>query len=717
MSEMQAISKAIWWVMILGAVMATPAIAGGQGEFKIAGPGDLLSGEFDATALDADGALLPAPAVEEVMIGEAVYVWDLVPDGEGGVYAATGSEGKLFHIQKDGEYKSVADTFEYELFALARSSQGDCFVSGAPNGTITRISAAGDVENLLDLPEGLIWDLLLAPDGRLFASAGQEGEIYQVDESGEAVSIGSIPDAHAVKLVWWNDRIVCGSDGTGLVSAIDPDNGNVEILYDAHQEEVVDMLPLGPDRLFFAVNGNQQQPAMNGNGAMVLPVIEVRPDGSTNGPTVYELTAEGLVRPVWSSSEEDIFCLCQAPDGTVLVGTGGKGLLYQLDSYGNATRLLDLDDNQVLSLARAGEQVFLGTGNGGSVYRLNWTRKRDGLYTSKVFDARQIVRWGSPYWVSSGKGTVSMETRSGYIESPGESWSEWQSLQSGKVASPAGRFFQWRMALAAKAEDRTFKVNSIRFPYRGANRAPEIKMVSVSAKSSAKTANGNGNGGRYSQSLPGGVKVEYSIDDAKLTSSSPHGRSTGWVRNFRAATWKADDLDGDCLTFDLYLRFAHEETYFLLTKDLESAAYSWDASAWPEGWYELKVVAKDEACNPPGDGLEAMRLSAPFQVDNTAPELTGLSLAWEQDGETAALMLKGSCSDHQSLITGLEISLNGEGWRFIQPEDGLFDARTESFRVAVPEMDDGSYPAFVGVRGVDEVGHFSTGRIAVPDQK
>ncbi len=308
-----------------------------------------------------------------------------------------------------------------------------------------------------------------------------------------------------------------------------------------------------------------------------------------------------------------------------------------------------------------------------------------------------------------------METRSGHLENPGETWSDWEGLQAGRISSPASRFLQWRLTLAGKAAERTFKVGSIQIPYRGANRAPRIKSVVVESKANMQAGNGNGGTpGRFSQSMPGGVKIDYTVEESGDPPAESNMRSTDWVRQIRTASWKVSEPDGDCLRYDLFLRFTDEEDYFPLTQDLENSAYSWDASAWPEGWYELKVVARDEECNPPGEGLEDVRISAPFRVDNTPPEFSDLKLSWRQGTGEAELILSGICSDKQSRIAGLEISLNGERWRFIQPEDGLFDTPREHFSVTVPEKKDGVRPTFVGVRGIDEMGHFITARVRVP---
>ena len=685
-------------------------------EFGVDLPEALARGELESVAIAPDGALLPAAAADELFSGEVPYIWGLVPDGRGGAFAATGSNGRIYAISKDGTASELASTFEYELFALAGSADGALYVSGAPNGTITRVERDGTTEVMIDLPEGLVWDLLEAPDGSLYAATGDRGEVYRIEGKDKAERIGRVPDNHVVALAWWNERLLCGTDGHGLLAALDPGSGEAEVLFDTEREEVVAVLPLGPDRVLFAANAaNAALPAavamQSGNGGLVLPTIEVNASGSgASGPALYELGPGGFVQQVWSCPERDILSLAKGLDGSILVGTGGEGILYGLDSLWAATRLLDLDEAQILSIVSHGKYTFIGTGNGGSVYRLDWERERSGTYTSVVRDARQIAHWGMPHWIAMGRGAVGMETRSGRVRDPGETWSDWAPLTNGRISSPPGRFLQWRMALSAKAED-DLRIRRVRLPYQGPNRAPRVLDVRVSAKAADLEASGAaGRPAGLRQTLPGGIKVEVSFDKAGNGNGATLERAGIWARSLRTAVWIPQDDDDDELRYDLAMRQVGEEEFLPLKLDLADHAYSWDATAWPEGWYELRVIARDDESNPPGEGLRGQRLSSPFQIDNTPPVLRNLRLE-DTDGE---LVLSGEASDEISRIATVEFSLNGEGWRIAHAEDGLLDSCHERFRFRLPAIDDGGRPSVVGVRVADEVGHVATSRLKAP---
>lgn len=699
-----------WGAWALGIGIAWAAGAGSAGaartrEFRLGSPEAILEGTAEGVSITADGALEPGPAAARVFSGSVTYVWALVPDGHDGVYAATGSDGKVFHVRANQTADEVASSFEYELFALAGTTDGALYFGGAPNGTLMRRSPDGKTETLADFPEGLIWDVIATPGGAVYTASGENGEIYRIGRDGQAERVTGIPDAHVVSLAWWQNRIVCGTDARGLLVAVDPASGEKQVLYDTTQEEVVAILPLG-ERLLFAANGEQASPDdAKDRDALSLPVIEIKADGQPAASTLYERDAAGLVRPVWSSPEKQILSLCPAPDGRVLVGTGSEGVLYALDASWEATRLADFEEADLLSLARAGQRVFIGTGTGGAVYFLDFDHAREGIYTSRAFDARMTAQWGAPFWKTGGEGQLVFATRSGQTEEPDESWSDWQPLADGRVSSPPARFLQWRATLSSGPRG-GLRVESVTIPYRGPNRAPEIAGVIVTPKA-PETGTSDG-GGSVRQELPGGIKVDYSFDEAGGGGGREKPRGL-WARSLRSAVWQAKDPDDDELRYDLYLRFVGEDAFYLLKKDLAEPAWTWESSAWPDGWYQLKVVARDEVENVAGAGLETSRVSTPFAIDNTPPRLLDVRVT----GRENELLLSGSIADDASRIAGIEFSLDGEGWRPGLPSDGILDGLQEAIAIPLPGRGDGGRPTVVGLRAWDEVGNPASARLRV----
>ncbi len=67
-------------------------------------------------------------------------------------------------------------------------------------------------------------------------------------------------------------------------------------------------------------------------------------------------------------------------------------------------------------------------------------------YASDVLDAGALARFGRVE-VEPGSSGYEILTRSGNVEQPVRGWSDWQPLKDGSVASPAGRFLEWKAVL------------------------------------------------------------------------------------------------------------------------------------------------------------------------------------------------------------------------------------------------------------------------------
>lgn len=79
----------------------------------------------------------------------------------------------------------------------------------------------------------------------------------------------------------------------------------------------------------------------------------------------------------------------------------------------------------------------------------------DARYVSEVYDGKSPARWGRLVWQGTGKVTV--ETRTGNTAKPNVGWSPWAAptkvaqsggdATGGPIASPRGRYLQFRVAL------------------------------------------------------------------------------------------------------------------------------------------------------------------------------------------------------------------------------------------------------------------------------
>src|SRR6185312_16124372 len=108
-----------------------------------------------------------------------------------------------------------------------------------------------------------------------------------------------------------------------------------------------------------------------------------------------------------------------------------------------------LDAQQGLCIAeapKAGGQadLLVGTGNTGKLFVLGAAQKHESA--SDVLDAGAVARFGRVE-VEPGSTGYQIQTRSGNVQQPVRGWTDWTPLKDGVVASPAGRFLQWKAVL------------------------------------------------------------------------------------------------------------------------------------------------------------------------------------------------------------------------------------------------------------------------------
>jgi hypothetical protein len=702
-------------------LMAADSAAVETREFLISQAAQFEQGTLEGVGISSDGYLVTSPSKESLARGLDTYVWRLVSDDKGRVYAATGSDGKLFVIDGSGEVLREIQSHEYELFAVALDPEGRAVYAGAPNGTVQRVAEGTESQTLFDVPEGIVWNLAVGSGGEIYAATGERGRIYEIKPDGSTRTLHQSAEAHIVSMAVGPDgNLLAGTDNKGLLIAIDSESGDAKVLYDASQEEIAEILVMGDGSILFGANGAlTSSPGGNGEPNTEF-ALKIGPEPA--GPVLYRMDSEGMVTDLWRCPEEDILSLAPVGDGSVWVGTGSKGVLFRVYPDGTSDRVATFDENQVLSLLATKRGLVVGTGNAGALYRLVPGGTTKGTYTSEVHDAGATSRWGAPRINSRiPEGSrITLQTRTGATKDVGNEWSSWAAvdLEGGAaVASPPNRYFQWRVEVESQGPSGRdgVAIYEVAIPYLRPNRPPRIAKLLVSADAPKWSAERGGRAGTMTQFLEGGVKVDYTFPEAgNKNGSMVNGRAAGgpWARAFRSAVWDAQDPDGDRLIYEVSFRPLDDETWTVLEEEIRQPGYTWDASAWPDGRYVLRVSATDSEDNPEAWALRTAAESVPFEVDNTPPILESLKARVVSDGDGKRVELTGRAVDEASRIAWLEVSFDGKGWRPMSSADGILDSRIESFDASV-SIEAGEQPRFVAVRARDEVGHPVVGRAEI----
>lgn len=714
-----------WAVVLAGlASFSTSAVAQGTHLWTQSQMDQFEKGTPDGVAIESGGQLRQGPGITEELTTPSTFVWAVVQDKAGQFFAATGTPATVLRLApKKGEKPFVLfETKDLSVQALCLGPDGSLYAAIMPSGKVYKLNPnatakqddssatvvfdaakADDTE-----PESnstkpsaqshYIWALTFDPAGRLYIAAGNPGAVYRVDlaKPNAAPELFFKSDEAHIRALAWDAKgnLIAGSDGSGLVYRIDP-QGKGYVIFEAPRREITSIAIGAKGTIYAASVGDKNHnplPPLPVQGVGTVTVTIVQPGSlqaantsasAPEGSEIYALAEGQAPRKLWSDKDEIVYALAARPDG-LLALTGNRGRIFRIEDDGSYADIAHLQAQQGLSLTseEKGDGLLIGTGNTGKVFLLGPTEKHE--YASDVLDAGVFARFGRVEVEPDSTG-YEIWTRSGNIEQPVRGWSEWQPLKDGSVASPAGRFLQWKAELKGDG-----KLGSVGVNYLPVNSAPVVDDLVVVP------------GARLNPQIM--VPQNQTVN---ITFSSPSDGSTVTFdagssgplqankdRTAVTARWAAHDDDGDELVYSLYLRGDGETVWRLLKDKVTEKAYSFDATSIPDGGYRIKVAASDAPSQTPGDVLTGEKVSDRFVIDTTPPVITNLKASVEPAmcvglcaiPEPTKYVVVFDVEDTTSPIAHAEYSLDAGSWQHIDPVGKLSDSKHEhyEFRLEVP---------------------------------
>src|SRR5262249_22121253 len=199
----------------------------------------------------------------------AAPVWDLVEDGKGNLYAATGEGGKVYKVTPDGKAVVVHASDDPQVLCLALAPDGSVYAGTGPSGRVVRIGPDGKAKVIHEGLGAYVWSLAIDPKGEfLYVGTGPKGRVYRLTPEGKATVLYATRQEPVLSAAVGPDgSVYAGSDKNGLVYKIDP-KGKAFILYQAPQAEVRS-LHVTPDGVYFGTSapGSRPRPTPTGSSS------------------------------------------------------------------------------------------------------------------------------------------------------------------------------------------------------------------------------------------------------------------------------------------------------------------------------------------------------------------------------------------------------------------------------------------------------------------
>jgi WD40 repeat protein len=708
-------------------------------------------GTAKGVAIRSDGKLVPAPRFTSFADPNLAYLWELRLDSRGRLYAAGGSDAKVLRFDDSGKAVAVFESTELAAQAIAFDAHDNLYVGTSPDGKVYKVTPDGQKSVFFEPKTKYIWALAVDPQGALFVGTGDKGEVFAVNPDGKGKLLYQSDERHARSLAFDpKGNLLVGTDPNGLILRIEivrktaqaiPEAGTTFVIYETNKKEVTSLLVDPSGNLYAASIGEKQRapgalPAMPAIPSAPPPAVITLPGGistqvqmplsatsfsfalsATGGSEVVKISADGSPEALWTSREDLVFTMGLSSAGKILLGTGNKGAIVELEGQNVHSSIARTASAQVTSLvAGPGGKIFAATANPGKIFSLGPGFDPEGSFESDTFDAKIFSHWGRlTWWGDNGatQGKVAFYVRSGNTSSPEKNWSPWagpyKTAAGETVNCPPARFVQWKAVFLETDHGGAPSVSWVSLAYQPKNVAPSIDDVVVQEPGIRVQGFAQPSGGAVPPTpvqlrMPQRPGANFPL--LPSISTNPEGSlrppridvpPQGFEdKGFQSVLWSAHDDNDDEMVYSVYYRGEGEQNWRLLKEKISQRFYSWDTATMPDGAYYLKITASDSPSNPAGQALSSERETDRFVIANTPPRIENLRTRATSSGDPA-VTVSFDASSSSAAVARAQYSLDAGDWQIIFPADLLSDAPKESYQFQLGGLSRGEHTIAVQI--------------------
>ncbi len=694
---------------------------------------DFQAGKVAGASVSASGELRLTAALHRLATTTETYLWSLVPDSAGNLYAGTGTGGKVLKIDAQGKSSVLAALPVVAVHSLLYSAKDNAlYAGGGGKGNVYRIAMDGSYKLLCALPEKYVMALAQDSDGSLYLGPGGGGSVYRLTAAqiqstktgGPEADVAAVvkpetffktnADHIMALLVDPKNNLYVGTGNDGILYKVTP-AGTGSVLYDAKENAISGLAMTangnlyavtGPKGMLYKITPSGETTLVFDRAASFYTAIRTAPDGTLYASTVNALfhifpsptdPTQTIVQPLDNPKDVDFLTIAVQSNGTVAAGTGNIGEIYT---------------SQAESSARSAAS---------------------GTFTSVVHDTKLSSRWGTLRWEGTQPdgANVMAETRTGSVAEPDATWTPWSQVRgrSGShesaITSPEGRFIQYRLTLQGGKEGLSPAVREVTLGYLPRNQAPKVTFTSPTGGerwSKTQTL-------RWSGTDPDNdtltYEVTYSTDDGVTWKPLPAStKPTLPTTTLADSAAGAPTITETANSAKIVLAVATDTPEKMLAeyrtkvaamnlsepmkasiieefrlsqerKAVTPAASSQrensksiDTALLPDGNYWFKVVASDRVSNPV-DSQTAQALSEPILIVNAVPKITFSGQPTITSDKR--VRLEGTLTQTRVNVTAAQYRIDGGDWFAAAPTDGLFDSMREAFTLETLPLSSGKH--------------------------
>ncbi len=703
---------------------------------------DLSRGETTGTEILAEGKIRMGPLPKRLVKTDDALAWKVALDRyDKNIFFATGHEGKVWRLDEKNQLEVWADLDEVEATAITVDATGGVLVGASPSGKIYRIVKAGKPELFFETKELYIWDLIFDREGVLYAATGPNGKIFRIRGPNDGEVYYDTPATNVMGLAFDSQgTLLAATQGKGYVFRI-PKANQGTVLYAATEDECRALTVDHDGNIYVAINSARvasvleklreerasaqaaaqtqspnQQPAGRPDAVREALAAMTASLASLGGQsTVVRIEPSGFASTFWNATDAPIHALVADPAGQgIYVAAGSGGKIYRLMGDTNYSLVADVEEQSALSFTSHNGQLYFACVTRAAIYALGERQTTSALFASRPLNAGSIVAWGNFMLEAEtpSDSKIEVEVRAGNTPDPADNtWGEWLKAKQvsdshWSVGAIVGQYLQYRLRLTANSKGKSPVIDALQFFYVQRNAPPILKSVRVekvggeappppTQPQPSSTASGAASSGAQRPDSPParlGGALESLIAAAtgarpeapsQPQAAQPPAAALGAASNSNKFTvsWDATDPNGDKLVYEISLKGEDESNWKNLEKQFSATRYTLDTSSMADGLYRVRITASDRPQNPDDRASTTSLMSRVFAIDNTPPVISEFQAKkvgpnrWE---------IVAKASDALSMLASASYCIDLDTtWYALLPEDGIFDATSETFRFIV----------------------------------
>ncbi len=622
---------------------------------------DFQEGKFQSSFLSSGGKIYSGPGLKKYEL-DAESVWCILELSPEHLLIGTGNQARLFEFQAGKINQVYQDPNRIAITSLLYTSEGKIYFSVIPQAIVYKWEN-NQAKEVTQPGIDYIWTLHQAGLRKILAGGGAPAQIYLLQPGKKARKILELEAEQVMEVISADSgRFYAVTSAPAMIVRFSL-SGEYSIIYTFTQEEIKAVRRLQDGSLLIAVNQGMARPLPS---APPQPPQEFQPEEPPQDNEGKPVSAPPLQMPTGRAGvyifnpKKGIERILTLPRSTILslageertgffIGTDHQGQVYKIYPGTREYLVFNLDAGKVSALAPfSGKVRWLGTGEPALLVKTKSTPAHCG-YQSEVLDAGFISRWGKLDWQGSGR--VEFKTRSGNTPQPDQSWSDWEKLGlDGKIKNPPARYLQFQAGWLGREEG---EIDRVELSYRPLNQAHYITALEVKSQTSPVSQKPSSN--RKSNLT---ASLRYTI------------------------RWQVENPDQDPLEYQLFYRRAGDRLWSRLARpeEIKGTSYQWKVGELADGWYQVRLVARDSLTNPEEQVYKAEKISSSFLIDSTKPELKF---------SFSGGIIRGKAQDQTSRIALLEFSLDDKDFSPLASRDKILDEKKEEFELNLSHLKPG----------------------------